>query len=72
MGLRDPCNQDVTSDDPPSECLVEMKARDKLITSLLSREEPELFDFERFSSRMAYVLSSPRDKHSTLRTYLDN
>ena len=52
--------QAVTSDDPRSECLVERKARDKLITSLLSREE--LFDFERFSFLkrttrvLAYVL----------------
>ena len=63
-GPKGPVQYDIFkfSDDPPNECLVEMKAKEKATTSLLSTKEPDLVEFERFSSLqrvtrvMAYVL----------------
>ena len=63
-GPKGPVQYDICkfSDDPSNECLVEMKAKEKATTSLLSTKEPDLVEFERFSSLqrvtrvMAYVL----------------
>ena len=63
-GPKGPVQSDICkySDDPPNECLMEMKAKEKTTTSLLSMKEPDLVEFEQFSSLqrvtrvMAYVL----------------
>ena len=79
-GPKGPVQYDICkfSDDPPNEC---MKAKEKATTSLLSTKEPDLVEFERFSSLqrvtrvMAYVLrfvqalkTKTRFQEPTLRT----